>query len=170
MDYDSAQVAQLVNIPPAQIDYLVRSGVIVPTVPAARRGMSRRFSVQNLFEFAVAAELMEAGIKIVDIAVALYFVREESRKIANQKSRKGLMLVRYRRVGDKRQQDERTGQPHLIDAASVGTLAATGYTVVYAIPIGYIANIVEKTTGESLPVKVLSDDTIGPAINEGDDE
>ena len=39
---------------PRQIDHLVGKGVVVPTEDAPRRGMTRRFSLENLVEIAIA--------------------------------------------------------------------------------------------------------------------
>lgn len=144
--FDAHQAAKLLDVPPAQIDYFIRTGLITPRVPASRRGVSRRYDARNFLELSVASELLDAGVQAIEIGRALRCVHEHWDTIARRETRKDaaiLALMRLRRT-------KKAPIAQLVPASELGVLVDAGYTVVAAIPIAHFARTIEDAIGELL--------------------
>ena len=144
--FDASEAIALVATTATQLDYLARVGLIQPRVPASRRGVSRKFDARNLLELATAAELIDAGISVVDVKRALDCIAENWTRVIDRRQ-KDLVLGLFRLARSPKRTDP---LPQLVPAKDLGELANTGYTIVAAVPISNFVRTIEKGTGERL--------------------
>lgn len=84
-EYTLSQAARLLNEPQHRLIYLCEKGVVQPDFQDAEgRGSSRRFSVRNLLEFAVALMLRELTIPVGPVGAIVYVLRAFEREIGRQ--------------------------------------------------------------------------------------
>jgi len=77
-----SQAGRLLEEPQHRLIYLCEKRVVVPDFGEARgRGSSRRFSVRNLLEFAVALKFRELMIPVSAIGTVLYVLREFEKRV-----------------------------------------------------------------------------------------
>jgi DNA-binding transcriptional MerR regulator len=77
------QAARLLDEPQHRLIYLCEKSVVVPDFADARgRGSSRRFSLRNLLEFAVALHLRTLGLPAGSIAAILYTLRAFEKRVS----------------------------------------------------------------------------------------
>lgn len=60
--YSSDEVCQQAEITYKQLDYMIRTGYLTPSVPAAGSGSSRRYSEEDLETVMLTAKLLELGV------------------------------------------------------------------------------------------------------------
>ena len=94
-DYTSEQASSLTGAKPPQIEHLVRTGAVRPAQEALRRGMSRRYSLNNLAEIAIAIKLVEMGMPVRAAGLVMERVRNAWRVLANaeQRARASVLLL-----------------------------------------------------------------------------
>lgn|GEM_PF-5002269 len=94
-DYTSEEARSLTGAKPPQIEHLVRTGVVRPAQEAIRRGMSRRYSLNNVAEIAIAVQLVDMGIPVRTVALVLERVRGAWHVLADpkQRARASVLLI-----------------------------------------------------------------------------
>lgn len=61
--YRGPQVCEIVGITYRQLDYWARTGLLVPSITAAKgSGTQRRYSYRDLLELKVIKQLLDAGL------------------------------------------------------------------------------------------------------------
>ncbi len=144
LTFTGAEAARLTAALETQIHHLVRCGVVTPVQPAIRRGISAKFSPKNLVEITVGAELLNAGISTVMVnnAVRLVSKRGNWLRLCDPDSRDSVaVLVLLKMLGNK----NAPVTMHLFPVADIGDLCNTGYTILAAVPVGYIMRTIEKS-------------------------
>ena len=93
--YTSEEASLITGAKPAQIEHLVRTGAVRPTQEALRRGMSRRYSVNNLAEIAIAVQLVEVGMPVRAAGLVMERVRGAWHVLADaqQRARASVLLL-----------------------------------------------------------------------------
>lgn len=137
--FDADTFSARTGAPTTQIEYLVRAGILEPAVPASRRGVSRKYNVRNLFEAAVAIELINAGVLAKDV-----------RKAVAEAKPTAALLVLFRMAGRLDQPVTPQLVPYVRNVRGelvpedFGTTADAGYTIIAAVSIGFIARRIEE--------------------------
>lgn len=144
------EAERLTGALPAQIEYLVRQGIVEPASPASRRGVSRKYSLKNLAEIMAGAELFDAGIGVEHVRDAIQKMADPESwfKLAEPATRDSVaVLVLTRLAGHK----QAPVIAQLCPPTEVGQLCNCGYTIMAAIPVGYIVKIISRDfPGETL--------------------
>jgi DNA-binding transcriptional MerR regulator len=84
-EWTLSEAARLLGEPQHRLIYLCEKRVILPDLRNARgRGSSRRFSVRNLLEFAVAFRLRELTLPVDTVAAIIHVLRAFEIKVANE--------------------------------------------------------------------------------------
>jgi DNA-binding transcriptional MerR regulator len=63
-DFSSEEAAKLARLPVQRLKDWDRSGFLTASVPAKRRGVSRRYTFRDVIALRVAAELRQSGISL----------------------------------------------------------------------------------------------------------
>ena len=63
-DFSSEETAKLSRVPAPRLDEWDRKGFLTASIPAKRRGVSRRYTFRDVVALRVAAELREAGVSL----------------------------------------------------------------------------------------------------------
>ena len=75
--FTKKQIMDLANLKAHQVQFFTEQGVITPDVdPGGGRGHVRRYTIENLFEFLILAEMLKLKIKIVNIRMTLSLLRQ----------------------------------------------------------------------------------------------
>ena len=93
--YTSDEASVLTSAKPAQIEHLVRTGAVRPAQEARRRGMSRGYSLNNLAEITIAAQLVEMGMPVRAAGLVIERVRGAWHVLAHaqQRARASVLLL-----------------------------------------------------------------------------
>lgn len=84
-EWTLTEAARLLGEPQHRLIYLCEKGVVQPDFEDAKgRGSSRRFSAQNLLEFAIALRLRVLEIPALSIGAITYTLRAFERKVQQQ--------------------------------------------------------------------------------------
>jgi DNA-binding transcriptional MerR regulator len=72
------QVCKIVGITYRQLDYWARTGLLVPSISAAKgSGTQRRYSYRDVLELKVIKQLLDAGLSLVSARKAIECLRED---------------------------------------------------------------------------------------------
>lgn len=63
-DFDVEEAATLVKVDPAKLAVWERTGFLRASIPAKRRGVSRRYTFRDVVALRIAVELREAGVSL----------------------------------------------------------------------------------------------------------
>ena len=63
-DFSSEEAAQLARLPVQRLKDWDKSGFLIASIPAKRRGVSRRYTFRDVIALRVAAELRESGVSL----------------------------------------------------------------------------------------------------------
>ncbi len=75
--YSGPQVCRLVGITYRQLDYWARTGLLTPTLAAARgSGSKRRYAYADVLELKVIKSLLDAGVSLQRARIAVDCLRE----------------------------------------------------------------------------------------------
>ena len=76
--YRGPQTCKIVGITYRQLDYWTRTGLVVPTVQAAKgSGTQRMYAFNDLLQLKVIKSLTDAGASLQKVRQALDYVRDE---------------------------------------------------------------------------------------------
>ena len=149
--FTAAEASALCAAAPARIEYFCRTQLITPAVEASRRGVSRRYSFENLIEIAVAGELQDAGIDVWMIHKALDELRKHWPKLRNERRREGLaVLALLRSAADHVVAKAPSLMVQIGTTDLLTTAISVGYAIHVAIPVAWMIKQLEDTTGERL--------------------
>lgn len=151
--FTAAQVAQLVfedgraAASTTQIDHLVRIGAVTPARRASRRGVSNEYDALNLVEIMASVELIDANIPGELVARTVARIREPEHwsKLANPATRDEAAILGLARLAGRK---SKSPLAMFFRPEDIGQTCNAGYTILAAVPIGYIMRFVEKFTGE----------------------
>ena len=85
--YTSEDASRLTGAKAPQIEHLVRTGAVIPSQEALRRGVSRRYSLNNLAEIAIGVELVEMGVPVRGVGLVMERVRGAWHILADPRQR-----------------------------------------------------------------------------------
>jgi hypothetical protein len=75
--YIKKEISEITGLAPRLVQFYTDEGLITPEVDkGAGRGKVRRYSIKNLFEFALIKELKDYGINIATLKSILGFIRK----------------------------------------------------------------------------------------------
>ncbi len=84
-EWTLSQAATLLNTSQHRLIYLCEKKVVIPDFGgAAGRGSSRRFSLRNLLEFAVALKLRDLLLPVAPVKIILYVLRSFEKMVSKQ--------------------------------------------------------------------------------------
>ena len=63
-DFSSEETAKLSRVPAPRLNEWDRTGFLAASIPASRRGVSRRYTFRDVVALRIAAELREAGVSL----------------------------------------------------------------------------------------------------------
>jgi len=64
VDFSSEEAASLAHVPVQRLNEWDKTGFLKASIPARRRGVSRRYTFQDVIALRVAAELREGGVSL----------------------------------------------------------------------------------------------------------
>ena len=118
-----------------------------PAQPASKRGVSRQFDLKNLVEIFAASELIGVGVRGELVADAMGKLREVWPTLANKETRSERPILALVRLSGMPMQPV---SPMLLSIPSVGEQCSYGYTILGAVSVGYIINMIEKHFGDGI--------------------
>ncbi len=122
------------------LDNWYRTGFIAPSMPAPRRGVSKRYSFRDLVAIRVAGDLRAAGISVRALRLVVKYLRKRKGLSATE------VLASTQLVTDGHDVYEVTGEQ------SISTLRRPGQRVLFVVPLAeLVAELQTNARAISVP-------------------
>ena len=74
-DFSSEQASQLARVPVQRLNEWDKTGFLTASIPAKRRGVSRRYTFRDVVALRVATELRDAGVSLQMLRKVVAYLR-----------------------------------------------------------------------------------------------
>jgi DNA-binding transcriptional MerR regulator len=91
--FQAAQAARLAGLTVDMVNYLCRSGIVVPSLGARGRGRRRLFSFADVLFLRIVAKLLENGISVLRLKKAFNGMRARGREYSTDMLSKRFLVI-----------------------------------------------------------------------------